>query len=334
MKVACLGAGYFAAFHYDAWRRNSGVELVGSCDMDLVRAEATDLPAFQSLDEMLERTRPDILDIITPPPTHAEAIMTALDAGVTAIICQKPFCTSLDEARRVTDAAKKAGIPLIIHENFRFQPWYRAIKYLMDDGAIGTPHQGTFRLRTGDGQGPDAYLDRQPYFQTMPRLLIHETGVHWIDTFRYLFGRPVAVYADLRRMNPAIAGEDAGHVLFEFEDGTRAMFDGNRLLDHSAQNHRLTLGEGLFEGTGGTLTLSGAGTVELRQFGTRDMTRVLPPQLWRGFGGDCVFALQNHVVEALEVGAPFENKAEDYLIVREVEDAIYRSAETRQRVEV
>ena len=42
----------------------------------------------------------------------------------------------------------------------------------------------------------------------MPRLLIHETGVHYIDTFRYLFGTPTAVHADLRRCNPVIAGED------------------------------------------------------------------------------------------------------------------------------
>ncbi|MEO0763052.1 MAG: hypothetical protein AAFZ09_14815, partial [Pseudomonadota bacterium] len=60
-----------------------------------------------------------------------------------------------------------------------------------------------------DGQGPDAYHARQPYFQRMPRFLVHETAVHWIDTFRYLMGEAETVYADLRRLNPAIAGEDA-----------------------------------------------------------------------------------------------------------------------------
>lgn len=334
MKVACLGAGYFAQFHYDAWRRNKAVTLVGACDLDRARAEATGAPAFSTLEEMLERSSPDILDIITPPSTHADAIISALDAGVRAIICQKPFCTSLDEARRVTQAAKAAGIPLIIHENFRFQPWYRAIKHQIGAGAIGIPLQGTFRLRTGDGQGPRAYLDRQPYFQTMPRLLIHETGVHWIDTFRFLFGRPRAVYADLQRLNPAIAGEDAGHVLLEFDGGARALFDGNRLLDHAADNHRLTLGEGLFEGTGGTLTLTGDGAVALRKFGAREAQPVLAPQNWQGFGGDCVAALQDHVVAGLAHGLALENEAEDYLLVREVEAAIYRSAETRQRVEL
>ncbi len=65
--------------------------------------------------------------------------------------------------------------------------------------------QAICRLRPGDGQGPEAYLDRQPYFQTMEKFLIHETGVHWVDTFAYLFGPAQSVYAGLRRVNPAIA---------------------------------------------------------------------------------------------------------------------------------
>lgn len=334
MKVACLGAGYFAQFHYDAWRRMPDADLVGACDFDLDKAQSTGVRAFTDLRAMLDATKPDIVDIITPPDTHAAAVAVALQADVRVIICQKPFCTSLEEARQVTELAAKAGIPLIIHENFRFQPWYRCAKMLMDDGEIGTPVQLTFRLRTGDGQGPLAYLDRQPYFQTMPRLLIHETGVHWIDTFTYLFGRPTAVYADLRRMNPVLAGEDAGHVIFEFADGKRALFDGNRLLDHSAENHRMTLGEGLFEGTGGTLSLTGDGGLHLRQFGQTESLMALPPMQRPGFGGDCVYALQRHVLNGLIEGQPFENEAAEYLFVREVEDAIYRSAQTHTRVEV
>lgn len=332
MKVAGVGAGYFAQFHYAAWAKIPGVDLVGACDHDPAKARGTGATPFTSLQHMLDATAPDILDIITPPHGHADCIKTAIAAGVRAIICQKPFCTSLDQAHAMTALAKAAGIPLIIHENFRFQPWYRKVKALMDDGAIGIPMQLTFRLRTGDGQGPDAYLARQPYFQTMPKFLIHETGVHWVDTFRYLFGRPAAVYADLRRLNPAIKGEDAGYVIFEFADGRRAIFDGNRHLDHAAETPRATFGEGLFEGTGGTLELRGDGLLLHRPFGTREADTVLPAQHWDSFGGDCVARLQRHVVDALNGTGALENEAEDYLVVREVEDAIYRSAETGARV--
>lgn len=220
----------------------------------------------------------------------------------------------------------------MIHENFRFQPWYRAIAAELQAGRLGHVQQATFRLRPGDGQGPEAYLDRQPYFREMPRFLIHETAVHWVDTFRYLFGTPKAVYADLRRLNPAIQGEDAGFVLFDHPAGVRALFDGNRHLDHAADNQRRTMGEALIEGTKGSLRLDGDGSLHLRAFGTQETTELLPPNRWQGFGGDCVHALQCHVVAGLRHGAPLENLGADYLQVIEIEHAIYASAEAGRKI--
>lgn len=328
LRVACLGAGYFSQFHYDAWARIKDVALVGSADLDLSAAEATGLEAFDSLARMIEQTRPDILDIILPPGGHAASIRTAISAGISTVICQKPFCLDLAEATQIAAEAQAAGVSVIVHENFRFMPWYRAIKASIDAGDIGAVLQATFRLRPGDGQEPRAYLDRQPYFQSMPQFLIHETGVHWVDTFRYLFGDPVAVYADLRRINPVLAGEDAGFVVFDHPSGVQALFDGNRLLDHKSDNHRRTMGEALIEGAEGSLKLLGDGSVALRKFGRMNATQVLPPDQWQGFGGDCVHALQVHVVSALLDGAALENTCQDYLTVIRIRDAIYRSSET------
>lgn len=334
LRVACLGAGYFSQFHYDAWSRIPQVKLVGAADLNLAAATATGLAAFDDLDEMIARTRPDILDVILPPAGHAAAIRTAMAAGIRTIICQKPFCRDHAEASQIAAEAQQAGVTVVIHENFRFMPWYRAIKTSIDAGEIGTVLQATFRLRPGDGQGARAYLDRQPYFQSMPQFLIHETGVHWVDTFRYLFGDPVAVYADLRRVNPVLAGEDAGFVLFDHPGGVRALFDGNRLLDHAADNQRRTMGEALIEGTAGTLALFGDGSVSLRAFGAQASRPVSPPDTWNGFGGDCVHALQAHVVSGLIHGTPIENSCQDYLTVIRVRDAIYRSAETGTKMRI
>ena len=122
-----------------------------------------------------------------------------------------------------------------------------------------------------------------PISRRCRRLLIHETGVHWIDTFRYLLGEPSAVYADLRKLNPVIKGEDAGYFIFDYDNGVRALFDGNRLLDHGAENCRTTLGEALVEGTKGTLSLAGDGSVHLRHFGDLEATSVLlAARAWAG----------------------------------------------------
>ena len=155
-----------------------------------------------------------------------------------------------------------------------------------------------------------------------------------MDTFQYLFGRVDSVYADLRRINPVIAGEDAGHVIFDHGSGVRALFDGNRLLDHAADNTRRTMGEALIEGTGGTLTLTGDGRVTRRTFGDTTDVEVLGPDTWDGFGGDCVHALNSHVIAAMHGNGTVENSARDYLSVIAIKDAIYRSAEEHRRVTV
>ncbi len=347
LRVGCVGAGFFSQFHIDAWSRIPGARLVAVADRDAATAEArlaaapdgaSGARAYASAEALLEREKPDLIDIVAPPAAHLEIIHLALDAGVRAIICQKPFCGELATARRAVAAAEAVGARIAVHENFRFQPWYRTLKRLIESGDLGRPLQLSFRLRPGDGRGASAYLDRQPYFREMPRFLIHETGVHWVDVFRFLFGDPTSVYADLRRLNPAIAGEDAGFFLMTFADDRRALFDGNRLVDHPAENHRRTMGECLVEGDEAAAALDGAGRVWRRALGARAWTEtpVGAPSLGlgAGFGGDCVFALQSHVVAALRAGGPIENEAPDYLRVMEIEAAIYASAQSGRRVDL
>jgi predicted dehydrogenase len=329
LRVAVIGAGYFARFHYDGWARIEGVRLVGCCDLDA--AKSTEVAqtfrierSFTDPATMLAETRPDIVDIATPPATHAALIRAAL-GKVETIICQKAFCTSLDEARAVVAESERAGVRLVVHENFRFQPWHRAIKREAAAGRLGEVYQATFRMRPGDGRGPDAYLSRQPYFQKMERFLIRETGIHFIDTFRFLLGEVTGVMARLARLNPVIAGEDAGLVMFDFASGSRALFDANRLSDHIAEDRRRTIGDMWIEGTGGTLRLDGDGGLHFRAFSSNSEAPLANTWENKGFAGDSVCALQQHVVDHVRAGAPLENTGRDYLRNLEVEEAIYRS---------
>lgn len=335
-KVAVVGAGYFSQFHYDAWSRLDDVELVAAADLSQERvnevASKHGIPStFGSLGEMLDQTDVDLLDIVTPPTTHLDAIKLAAQHGVDAI-CQKPFCGTLADAKVATQIAADAGTRLIVHENFRFQPWYRKIGQMIASGAVGEPYQVTFRLRPGDGQGPEAYLNRQPYFQKMERFLVHETAIHQIDTFRYLMGEVSSVYADLRRINPVIAGEDAGIIVMEFANGARGLFDGNRLSDHIADNHRLTMGEMLVEGADGVITLDGYGGIALRARGANAPADVAYD--WRdlGYGGDCVYLLQGAVVKGLRGEGPIENTAADYLKNLAIEESVYLSSSEGRKI--
>mgnify|MGYP000569074738 CR=1 FL=1 len=329
-RVAVVGLGYFSQFHLAAWAAQPGAVLTDVCDLDAARAADAaaryGAQAHESLDTVLAG-EPDILDVVVPPAAQDAVIRQALAPGRT-IICQKPFCTSLPQAEALTDAAEAAGTKLVIHENFRFQPWYRRIRELLEAEELGALYQARFALRPGDGRGPAAYLDRQPGFQAMPRFLILETGVHFIDVFRWLFGEIDSVYADLRQLNPAIAGEDAGLLLLTHGSGMRSLFDGNRLADHVAENPRRTMGEMEIEAEAGSLRLDGAGRLGLRRFGAQafEPVHLNRPVDSESFGGGCVAALIAHVVAALDGQAPFENEARDYLPVMRAVDAAYRSA--------
>ena len=336
--VVVLGAGYFARHHLRAWRDHPEVRLLAVVDRDPGRAGAAasafggravpDLEAALALG-------PDLVDVALPPEAHLPAIERCMAARV-PVICQKPFCGGIEGARRAAALAQAAGTPLVVHENFRWQPWWRRVRAEIEAGRIGEPYQVTIRLRPGDGQGPRAYLDRQPYFRTMPRLLVHETAVHLIDVMRFLLGgllgEPEWVWADLRRLNPAIAGEDAGLIVLGFPGGARGLFDGNRLADHAASDRRRVMGEAWAEGSAGTLSLDGDGGLALRAHGA-DAARPIPLDFPADrFGGGCVDALQSHVVGHLTRGASLENEAVAYLRVMEVVEAVYASAREGRRV--
>ena len=338
LRVAVAGAGYFCQFQLDGWKRIPGVELAGICNRDVSKAQALaarfGVPqVFADLKPMLDATQPDLLDIVTPPVTHAEYVGEAARRGIAAI-CQKPFGRTHAEAKALAEAAARAGVLLAIHENFRFMPHFREMKRWIDAGRLGTLHSVAFRLRPGDGQGPEAYLARQAYFQEMPRFLVFETAIHFIDTFRYLMGEARAVTARLRRVNPAIAGEDAGYILFEFESGATGLFDGNRLNDHVAQNPRRTMGEGWLEGAAGVLRVDGDARLWWKAHQQPETEHPYERGRDDTFGGGACDALQAHVVRHLREGAALENSGADYLANMRIMEAVYASHEAGRRIEI
>lgn len=330
LKVAGVGAGYFSQFHLQGWRAIAEVELVGWCDRDASKIQG--LPSFTDAEEMLDQLKPDLVDIVTPPDTHLDLVRTVASRGL-PMVCQKALAPTYREAVQVVEVAEQANVTLVVHENFRWQPWYREARRLIGEGRFGKLHSIAFRLRPGDGQGTRAYLDRQPYFRNMPRLLVYETAIHWIDTFRFLMGEVRAVYAALRTINPVIAGEDAGYLLFDFAGGATGLFDGNRLNDHVATNPRRTMGELWLEGEKGVLRLDGEARLWWKPHHGAEAEHRYDRGRDDAFGGGCCIALQRHVVAGLLDGKPLENRGRDYLRNLEIQEAVYQSHAEGRRVE-
>jgi predicted dehydrogenase len=323
------GAGYFSQFHFEAWARIPQVRIAAVCDPDPERAAAMATrfgvaTVYTEVDAMLAAERPDFLDIVTPPSTHLELVKAAGRHGA-HVLCQKPLAPSFAEAVALVEAAEAAGVRLMVHENFRFQPWHGELHRLIAEGAVGRLFSIHARTRMGDGWGEDAYMARQPYFRTMPRLLVFETGVHFIDLFRYLGGEIVEVYAKLRRLNPAIAGEDCALVVFTFESGAVGVWDASRYSETLSADPRLTFGEFLIEGDKGALRLDEEGALLVDPLGQPPRPHAYTFEK-RGFAGDCVHRTLRHFIERLTDAQPFTTDGRDYLRTLTVQEAIYASA--------
>ncbi len=334
-RVVMVGAGYWSQFQVEGWR-DAGAPLAAICNRSTASAEALarryGVPqVYGDLQAMFDAEKPTLVDVCLPPVAQAPAVRAAIARGLPTI-CQKPFGNDVREAQALTDMAEAAGVPLVVHENFRFTPWFRECKRLIDSGFFGRVHGITFRLRPGDGQGPQAYMDRQPYFQQMPEFLVRETAVHFIDTFRFLMGEVQAVTARLRRLNPVIAGEDSGLLIFEFEDDRSGLFDGNRLNEHVAQNLRRTMGEMWLEGEHGVMRLDGEARLWWLPHGGKENPHAYDDGAGRGAFGGASTALQAHVLAHLRQGTPLENGARDYLANLHVQAAVYQSHASGRRV--
>ena len=337
LRGVAVGAGYFSQYHFDAWQRIEQAEIAALCGLNAAQtSEAAGkfgIPrTYTDVEAMLDREQPDFVDIITPPQTHLALSELAAKRGV-HILCQKPWAPTMEEARAIVDIAAKAGVRLMVHDNFRFQPWHREAGKLLDASAIGALQTISCRTRLGDGWGEQAYLSRQPYFRNMPRLLIFETGVHFIDVYRYLAGEITQVYARLRRLNPVIKGEDCALVCFDFASGASGVWDADRFHEGPARDPRYTFGEFSLEGDAGALRLDGEGNIFLRRLGKPEQLHPYEHS-HRGFAGDCVFAAQSHFVERLQNGAPFETGGEDYLNTLAVQEAVYASSAAGRPVAV
>lgn len=216
LRIGLVGAGMVAGHHLAAWAACAGARIVGVADPDPSRAAAraaeAGVPAFASLEAMRSVLRLDAVDIAAPVPGHAALVMEAAEAGLPAL-CQKPLCPTGDEARALVRALP-SGARVMVHENWRWRPTYRALRAELDH----MPRPSSFEMRvesSGLLPAPDGTLPalvRQPFFAGMPRLLVLEILIHHLDTLTFLLGPVEIVAARIERRCPAVLGEDKAEI--------------------------------------------------------------------------------------------------------------------------
>lgn len=319
MKGVLIGAGFFAQFQADAWKRIPSVDLAAVADVAPRRAQEFAAKygieqAYESVEAMFDAEKPEFVDIATRPDTHLALTRHAASRGI-HVICQKPMSPTMPDNIAMCEACEAAGVRLLIHENWRWQPWYREAKRIIDAGELGALKQLSFDWRTGDGNGPEPYA-AQPYFREMPRLIIHESLVHILDTFRYLAGEFAVTACETRRVNPVIVGDDWAEIDVRFATGAKGFIHGDR---HTGPNPApVAMGSMIIEGERGTLRVSPLGELFLN-------VQQLPFEpITTGYKGDSVLATQRHIIECLRTGQPAESEGRSYLTTASLVEDCYR----------
>jgi predicted dehydrogenase len=283
LRAALIGCGYISAQHIPAWQATPDAELVAVCDANRARAEERAAQfgigkVYDDLETMLAAEQLDCVDIATRPETHQALTRMAAIKGAN-VLCQKPLASTLAEARAIADLCDEAGVRFMVLEMWRHLPALRDLRGYLDEGLIGQVHSLRLLGMRRPMQRSYPVDANQPYFAEMPRLLIYEMMIHYIDGIRYLMGDVESVFARMVRMNPLIAGEDHALVVFGHASGAYSTIDCSWAAP-SDRPMKMGTGDMLLEGQNGSLHLdpydaelrhvTNAGSTVLKRYGEVD----------------------------------------------------------------
>ncbi|MEA2595329.1 MAG: hypothetical protein QOF01_1798 [Thermomicrobiales bacterium] len=240
LKVGIVGAGGIARQHGIAWQRNAPRgEIVAVADVEPSRAQylvdnyaAPSAKIYDGLAALLADPNVDAVDICLPHDLHTSAIIASARAGK-AIFCEKPLCTSLDDAAAIDAALRETGVTFVMAHNQLFQPSLIEARQMLAAGTLGRPfvirsieafqHRGALLGQTGHQLGPgESPWAWRSDLTRMGGGEVLDTG--WHSSYRLLAlannDRPVEVTAMTDRfLIPGLPAEDTGLLTIRFASG-------------------------------------------------------------------------------------------------------------------
>jgi len=261
--VRCGVLGYGPAFnmgkgHGEWMNATRGLATVAACDSDPARMEAAarELPGirtFTSLDAMLRMKDLDLVVNILPHNLHAETSLACLRAGK-AVVSEKPFCITTEEATSLILAARRAGAMLSVFHNRRWDGDYLAIQDLVARGLVGE----VFHVEAGGG----SYNRPGPWWRsdkTISGGALYDWGAHFTDWILRLYGKRVTQVTGFfhKRLWHHVTNEDMTQAIMRFEGGEVADLQQSSLAAVGKPKWRIlgTLG-GIVANWGETLDLT------------------------------------------------------------------------------
>jgi 1,5-anhydro-D-fructose reductase (1,5-anhydro-D-mannitol-forming) len=174
-------------FHLPALRRIPGAALTGGFDLSPERRadweKKTGTTAYASIAELLDRARPDVVIVATPPDVHVDPCLRALEAGC-HVFCEKPLAQSVAEADRIIAAARSARRLVAVNHEFREHPIFRAVR---DEVASGRHGRLTF-CQVWQLMDLPPWKEPTAWRAGMANRALFEGGIHLVDLLIWIYG--------------------------------------------------------------------------------------------------------------------------------------------------
>ena len=214
-RIAVMGAGNMGQVHARHVAREAKLSaIIDPAPTAKAVADLYGVPWYESLADLLRVDRPDGVIVATPNQLHVEHGLACVAAGL-AVLIEKPLADNLNEGARLVDAAKNAGVPLLVGHHRRYNPLIVAAKTALDDGKIG-------KLVVVNAMcwiyKPDDYFD-VPWRCEPGAGPVLTNLVHDLDLIRHLCGEIASVQAFDANQARGHAVEDTAVMILRFRNG-------------------------------------------------------------------------------------------------------------------
>jgi predicted dehydrogenase len=206
MRTVVIGLGKVAErIHLPACKSVPEIDLVAASDTNAERRQAMkeqfSIPTvYADSLEMIEKEKPDLVIIGTPPESHKELCLAALRSGA-HVLCEKPFVLSLDDADEVINEAKKQGKKLAVNTQYRYMSTYKTAQERIAAGDFGRLY---FIHCWQQMYHPPVFEGADSWRASLKQSTLFEFGSHPLDLICTFFGEmPIDVYANI----PKVAAE-------------------------------------------------------------------------------------------------------------------------------
>jgi predicted dehydrogenase len=220
-QVVVAGFGLVGRRHAEVIRRAPDMTLsavVEPSQEGQVAARSFDVPVYASIEDMLATTTPDGVVLATPTPLHLDQGLACITSGCPVLI-EKPIAVTSDDARQLTDAADRAGVPLLVGHHRRHNGMVKAAKQALVEGAVGDIRaiQATCWFYK-----PDHYFDVAPWRTKKGAGPISVNLVHDVDLLRHFCGEVTSVQAIAVPSRRGFENEDLATAVLRFQSGAIA----------------------------------------------------------------------------------------------------------------